>query len=352
MSTTLTPARQGIPLRPDRDAAARDWVRSFTRASTARVMSVVRRTRAELILQESWPDDSRAEMILRSAVEPLKVGDYPGGTAAKIMLLASDSTLSEIMDIAVKVDLTGLSQFSFPLPTDFSEAVFVEEGMPIPAAKGAFEGLPIGPIKKVALIAPLTNELENLSAPVASVVISHLLRVSVSDGGAKVLLSANPATAAAPAGLLYNVAPLAAGGSISEDLSALIEAISAAGIDTRSVAFICAPKQALTLQMQPWPNFKHKIIEARTLASGTVIAIAADGFVVAGEGTPVVDASKQAVLHIANPAEMISTAGSPNAVAVPTVSTFQTDSFALRCIARMTWSAAPGAVAWIENVMW
>ena len=106
--------------------------------------------------------------------------------------------------------------------------------MPIPAAKGAFEGLPIGPIKKVALIAPLTNELENLSAPVASVVISHLLRVSVSDGGAKVLLSANPATAAAPASLLYNVAPLAAGGSISEDLSALIEAISAAGIDTRS----------------------------------------------------------------------------------------------------------------------
>lgn len=204
----------------------------------------------------------------------------------------------------------------------------------------------------MALIAPLTNELENLSAPVASVVISRLLKVSVSDGGSKVLLSANPATAAAPAGLLHNVAPLAAAASISEDLGALIEAISAAGIDTRTVAFICAPKQALTLQMQAWPNFKHGIIEARTLASGTVIAIAADGFAVAGEGTPVVDACKSAVLHVADPAEMISTVGSPNAVAVPSVSMFQTDCLVLRCVARITWAAAPGAVAWVENAAW
>ncbi|WP_354099347.1 hypothetical protein [Bradyrhizobium sp. S3.9.2] len=322
-------------------AAAREWRRSFVNDATIKTLARMRKTSA---------DEIRLE--LRSAVEPMKAADFSGDTVAALMTLAPDSALTEILDLAVKIDLTGVSQFSFPLPGSFSNAVFVEEGFPIPVGQGAFEGLLIGPIKKVALISALSNELENYSAPIASVVISHVIKIAVGDGGAKVLLSADPATAAAPAGLLNGVASIPAGASISDDLGALIGAIAAAGIDTKNVAFIAAPEQALALQTQPWPNFKHRVIEAKTLTAGTVIAIAPDGFVVAGEGVPVIETSKSAVLHMADPAEQIAMPGAPATIAAPVVSMFQTDSFALKCIARLTWSVAPGAVAWIENAAW
>jgi hypothetical protein len=331
---------------PSRAALAAEWRNSFVRDATITVLARMRKTTA---------DEIRLE--LRAPVSPMKAADYPGGTVAQLMILAPDSALSEILDLAIKVDLTGVSQFSFPRPSIFTEAHFVEEGAPIPAATGVFQNLLIGPVRKVALLAPLTNELENLSAPTASVVISNLLRVSVSDGGVKVLLSADAATEAAPAGILNGVTPLVpttGGGTaaMSADLAALIGAISDAGIDTRSVAFVAAPKQALALTMQPWPNFKHPVIEAKTLANGTVIAIAPDGFVVAGEGVPVIEVGKHTALHMADPASPISTPGAPATVAAPVVSMFQTDSFSLKCIARMTWAAAPGSVAVVNSVTW
>jgi hypothetical protein len=153
-------------------------------------------------------------------------------------------------------------------------------------------------------------------------------------------------TPAAPAGLLAGVPPLVAGTSIAADLQALIGAISAAGIDTRSIAFIAAPAQAAALSMQPWPNFDHKVIEVSTLAPGTVIAVAADGFVVAGEGVPDVRISKHGVFHMSDTPTDIGTGAG---VAAPAVSMYQTNSFAPRCIADITWAVAPGAIAWVSG---
>ncbi|WP_409191039.1 hypothetical protein [Bradyrhizobium sp. RDM4] len=328
-----------IPLRPDRDAAAREWRRSFVDDATVNVLARMRKTSA---------DEVRLE--LRSPVTPARVGDFPGKTVTLVMILAQDTALSEILDQATKVDLTGVAQLNLSVPTNFSQAMFIEEGFPIPLARGAFSGLLIDMIRKLALIAPITNELENYSAPTASVVIGQLLRISVGNGGAKVLLSADPATAAAPAGLLHGIAPLPAGASPADDINALIGAISAAGINTRSIFFVAAPEQASALSMQPWPNFKRKVIEANVLAPGTIIAIAADGFVVGGNGVPVVDVSKSATLHMSDtPAQIVAADGT---VASPAVSMFQTDSFALRCVCRLTWAAAPGAVAWIDGATW
>jgi hypothetical protein len=107
----------------------------------------------------------------------------------------------------------------------------------------------------------------------------------------------------------------------------------------------------MAIKLAAGPLFNHRVISA-PIAAGTVIAIAADGLAVAGDGIPVVDASRSAVLHMADPAEQIATPGAPNAVAAPVVSMFQTDSFALRCIARATWSAAPGSVAVVSGTAW
>jgi hypothetical protein len=331
--------RVGIPLRPDRNAVAADWRRSFVNDATVRTLAFLRKTSA---------DEVRLE--LRSPSVPIKVGDYPGSSVTAVMILAQDTALAEILDLAIKVDLKGVAQLRLSSPTNFSQSVFVEEGFPIPAASGVLDSVLIDMVKKLAMIVPLTNEMESYSAPTASVIISRLLKIAVGNGGAKVLLSADPATAAAPAGILNGIAPIAAGASASVDIKALLAAISAANISTRSVALIVASDLFATFETKPWPNFKRKVIEANVLAPGTIIAIAADGFAVGGEGTPAVDVGKSATLHMSDtPAQLVAADGT---VASPAVSMFATDSFALRCVCRLTWAVAAGSVAWIQNATW
>ncbi len=352
MSTALAPARQGIPFRPDPSAKARAWRESFIRAATARVLSRIQKTSVEAVLRDAaWQHDNLTGLILRAPVEPLKQADLPGDAVAALMLLAPSSAAAKLFDLAVKVDLSGISSFSFPLPSNFTEAKFVIEGEPISIGQGTFEGMPLGPVRKVALIGALSNELENASAGTASTIISHVLKVAVGNGLAKVLFSDDAASEAAPAGLLHGVAAIPAGSSMSADLSALVGAISAAGLDAESVVFIAAAEQAMAIRLAAGPKFGYFVIGAN-IAPGTVIAVCVDGLAVAGDGVPSVDASKSAVLHMADPASDIGTAGPPGVVAGPAVSLFQTDSFGLKCVARLTWSAAPGSVAVVTGATW
>jgi hypothetical protein len=337
---------RGIPLRPDQTAVAREWRSSFIRSATISVLSRLRKTDASEIEREL----REFERETRGAVSPITVGSYPGSSVTQVMILAQDTALAEILDLAIKVDLKGVEQLRLSSPTNFLQAVFIEEGFPIPAASGILGSVLIDAVKKLAMIAPLTNEMENYSAPVASVIISRLIKIAVGNGGAKVLLSADPATAAAPAGILNGIAPIAAGASPSEDIKALLSDISAANISTRSVFFVVAPDLAASLETQNWPLFKRRVIEANMLAPGTIIAICADGFAVGGEGAPVVDVGKSATLHMADPAAQLVAAD--GTVASPAVSMFAVDSFALRAVCRLTWAVAPGSVAWIQNAVW
>jgi hypothetical protein len=152
MSTALVPARQGIPLRPDRDAAARDWVRSFNRYATAAVLGEMRKTAADAILRETWPDDSRAGLMLRSPVEVLKQSAIPGNAVIQLMRLAPRSSVAQFAELVTKVDLSGVAAFSVPLPTNFAVARFIAEGAEIPAVMGSFSGMAVGPVRKLALI--------------------------------------------------------------------------------------------------------------------------------------------------------------------------------------------------------
>ncbi|MBR0787389.1 hypothetical protein [Bradyrhizobium iriomotense] len=342
-----------IPLRPDHSAVAREWHRSFIRAATARVLSRVQKTSVEAVLRDAgWQHDNLTGLILRAPVEPLKQADLPGDSVAALMLLAPQSAAAKLFDLAVKVDLAGISSFSFPLPSNFTDAKFVIEGEPISVGQGTFEGMPLGPVRKVALIGALSSELENASAGTASTIISHVLKIAVGNGLAKVLFSDDAESEAAPAGLLHDVPALLAGTSMAEDLSALVGSISAAGLDAESVVFIAAAEQAMAIRLAAGPKFNYRVIGAN-IEAGTIIAVCVDGLAVAGDGVPTVDVSKSAVLHMAaDPASDIGTAGAPGVVAAPSVSLFQTDSSALRCVSRICWSAAPGAVAVVTGATW
>jgi hypothetical protein len=328
----------GIPLRPDREGLAREWKHDFIRSATVSVLSRVRKT-----------DPREVELEIRAPVSPLKASDFGGGSVVKIILLAPKSAASQLFTLATVVDLRGIDTLSFPSPTNFADASFVAEGQPIALRQGTFAGFTIGPVRKLALLSALSGELETATGGVATTIIGHTLETAVGRGLDKVLLSPDAADADSPAGLLHNVTPITGSASMAKDLSALIAAIAAAGIDTASVVFICAPPQAMSLSLTAGPHFSHRIIEAASLANGTVVAIATSALIVAGEGTPVIDTSKQATLHFSDPASQIATTGT---IATPTVSTFQSDLLALRCIARLTWATAPGAVSELTGATW
>jgi hypothetical protein len=344
------------PSRSERDA---DWKRGFIRAATGIVLSKIRKDAGspEQLVRANWPmDRTAAELIVRAPVRPAEVGDYPGGTVAKLMLLAPRSLAAQLLPQAMTVDLKGVTQFSFPLPTIYNAAQFVAEGVPIAVRQGNFTGMMIGPVKKIALIAGLSNELESASGNIAETIIGYTLDVAVGRGLDTVLLSANAATADAPSGLLNGITPLVptAGAGVAamvSDLKNLIGAIAANNIDTSSVVFIAAAVEAMAIKLQAGPHFDYPVLASNVLPVGTVIALVTGALVIAGDGAiPQIDTSKQATLHFAEPASpIVSTSG---VVAAPTQSTFQDDTLALRCIARITWSAAPGSVAVVNSVTW
>ncbi|MEI9922587.1 MAG: hypothetical protein WDN50_02470 [Bradyrhizobium sp.] len=140
---------------------------------------------------------------------------------------------------------------------------------------------------------------------------------------------------------------------MATDLTAAVAQIAAAGIDASSVVFITSAAQALSIALNSGPHFVTRVIGSNAVPDNVVIAVATAGLLIAGDGAdPVIDISKQALLHFAEPASAISTAGSPNVVSAPVLSTFQIDLIALKCIARLCWSVAPGSVAVVEDVSW
>ena len=133
------PARQGVPLRPDYLAARRELRRSYGRAATAAALGQIQKTSAQGILRSEWPNDDRAAQIIRSAIEPLKAADFPGSTVVALLALAPKAASVKLLDLAAaKVDLEGVDELTFPSPTSFTAAQFVEEGQPIAVAWARF----------------------------------------------------------------------------------------------------------------------------------------------------------------------------------------------------------------------
>jgi hypothetical protein len=330
---------------------AADHRRSFTRYATATVLAELQKTSADAILRENWGDDHRAGMILRAPSEPLKQSAFPGDSVVKLMDLAPASAIAEFSTLVTKIDLTGVTSFSLPMAASLAAAKFIAEGAPIPVVKGSFSGTPVGPIRKLALISALSNELETATAGLASIAIGRTLENAIGVGGAQVMFSANAEVVdVAPAGLMHGVAPIAGSADPAKDIKALIGAIAAAGISTKSVVILAASAQALSFSFLNWPKFSYRVIEVPTLAANTVVAVATDAVVMAGEGVPRIETRKQTSLHMSDTPAQIVPAGGP--MSAPVESQFQTDTFALRCIARLTWAVAPGAIAWTSTATW
>jgi hypothetical protein len=227
---------------------------------------------------------------------------------------------------------------------------FIIEGGPIPVAAFVFGSTTLAG-KKAASIVAVSDEM--LLGPTNDVeqalrtILGESLGLTI-DG---ILLGSGAASASAPAGLLNGVTPLTAtagGGSTAllGDVKKLIAAIAPA-IKPVLIANSVQTASIGVLAQAPLP-----IITAPTLPADQVIAVDAAAFASA-TGVPSFRASQNVTLHTDTVPSALSAVGSPNTVAAPMRSAFQSDVTALRSVLPLDWGLRrAGAVAVINGTTW
>jgi hypothetical protein len=204
------------------------------------------------------------------------------------------------------------------------------------------------------VLSAFSEELENASPQSVAAVIGRVLSDATNKSIDAIAFDANAGTAIRPPGLLFGVTPTAAAAAgatlqetILKDLSNLIGAIAATGIDPNDTVVIAGAREASLIQNLT----EFDALMSLAVPAKTIIAFAPSGVASGYQGPPEIDTSKEAVLHFegASPGEIVS---SPGVSAAPSKSIFQSCLIAVRVRAEAAWAAAPGAVQFAQNVNW
>lgn len=305
----------------------------------------------------------RGEAILRAAVSPTTLGTGAPLSAGRSVI---DAFLRSLAPMSAAAQLftnpIGLSPgYTAVLPSaELGKApTFVGEGQPIPVTGANLSSVVLGPPNKLPIIVAVSGELVRHSAIDAEGVIEQTVRAAGATALDTAVFSDVAASAIRPAGLFAGLTPVtAASGSgqsaMLKDVQALIAGISAAGGGVSTV-LAANPVQVVALNALAANGVGFPVLSAPTLPLGTVAAVEALG--VASAFAPdmeEISVSTQATIHFedTNPAP-ISTAGTPNVVAAPVRSAFQTDSLIIRMILRCAWARrSTGLVQVVNGVNW
>lgn len=268
-------------------------------------------------------------------------------------VLAPGSVLSQLGMRGLRVDLPNSGRLRIPtsLTTD-PPPVFIGEGQPIPARRGWLSSVALS-AKKASLLSVYTNELLKRSVPTVEAVVSRMLAQDVARGIDKQLLSANPATADGPAGILVGAIEVVAASvpddpqaSMILDVGGLVGALANPAAATNPV-LIGHPTQ--TTRYALYGGDGPPMIASEFIPEGMVVAVDASDFVVGYDSTSFrADVSDESLIHESDAAEPIVDS---SVIASPVRSLYQTDCAGLRLIEGLDWAlTSPAAV--ITDVAW
>ena len=258
-------------------------------------------------------------------------------------------------------------------PTPNIAGAFVLQGNPIPVKQGIFSAVTLTP-KKMGVISTFTREIAEHSTPAVEGLIRDAMTEDTSVSLDTILLDATAATTTRPAGIRngVSVTTATAGGGFAAlvgDIKALVGAlITGTNGNLRSPTWIMNPIQAIAIALTqnaggdfPFASEingnrlqGYPVIISSTVTAGMVILVDAADFVSVEGDSPRFDISDQATLHMEDTTPLaIGTAGSPNTVAAPTRSLWQTDTIGLRMLMDVNWALRrTGVVAWTQAVTW
>lgn len=331
------------------------------------------------VLEERYRDHEATNAYVRAAVDPAKT--TVSGWASELIVTDTIDFLESLTDLSFYPRIAALGfnlQFgqgrgAIKVPARSSSpsisGSFVAEGSPIPVRRVGLTSATLSP-HKMGVISYFTREMAKYSTPQIEGLLRQYIREDTADTVDTLLTDATVGSTTRPAGLLYGISALAA--STAGGWRAMLEDIDtlAAPFDTakagRNLVLLMNKRESRKLALVPGPDdqigsMRQVLTEAgitpigsTNITAGRLIMIDAADFATAADDQPEFDVSEQAVIHAedTSPAQ-ISTAGSPNTVAAPVVSMFQTASIALRMLMDITWAMRrTGMVQWIDGADW
>jgi HK97 family phage major capsid protein len=352
------------------------------RAAALSLRAFATQTPIERLIKDNYGGDEATLIVTKAAVNPAMT-TVPGyaqelvqtGFGAFMDRLIANSIYAPLADSGTRYDLgrNGTLKIPYRAATPQASGAWVGEGSPKPVKRIGLSTVTLTP-HKVACITTYTEEMANSSVPA----IEGILRKAMADDTQAsldgFLIDAVAESATRPAGLLVGVTPITAAATgttlekIVADISALIAPMEAAGGGGK-IVLIMNPAQARKLGMVQTTTGDFafgsaseaaakfgvvRIISSTTVPAGRVIAVDADWFATATGDAPRFAVSNEATLHEEDTTPLaLGVAGSPNTVAAPMRSLFQTDSIAIRLSLFVTWAMVrTGMVQTIAAVGW
>lgn len=331
------------------------------------------------ILEERYRDHEATNVFVRAAVDPAKT--TVNGWAAELVQTETVAFLETLRDISFYPRLAALGanlQFgpnrgAIKIPSRTQSpsisGSFVGEGNPIPVRRFGLTSTTLTP-NKMGVISYFTKEMASYSTPQIEGMLRQEIRDDTADTIDTLLIDATAGSAVRPAGLLYGVSslpPSTAGGwaAIAEDIDTLATPFDNAKAG-RQLVLLMNKREARKLSFVPGPDGKlgaarQVLVDAGitpiasvNVPAGRLVLIDAADFATSADDQPEFDVSEQAVFHAEDTSpQQISAAGTPNTVAAPVVSMFQTASIALRMLMDITWAMRrAGMVQWIDGADW
>jgi len=317
---------------------------------------------ADDIARTLW-GDGVSDVIAKAASQPaMTTGTWgtslaTAGVADFVSSLVPFSAAARLFDVAPRASLAGVNTVSIPYRSGAIAAAdvpWIAQGSPVPFAQFTLTSVTLGPTHKLGIGVALTRETAESSSGEA--VLTTMLKENAALSLDASLFSNTAGTTDRPAGILAGItattAAAAGADAMGNDLANLANVIAD---DGAGLAYVAHPAQANAIRLRLGGYFPSDIPVWPTLgvAEGVIIALDPAAIVSAFDTVPEISASKEALIHMDTAPSQIGTAGSPNVVAAPTRSLFQTDCIAVRLILKAAWVLrAPGAVAWIQNVNW
>ena len=338
-------------LPPTNDTEQRSW----HRAIAAHVLAGKTEDPSK-IAKAAWPDDARAQLILRAGVTQTTTADFPTfDPVAAYRSLAPSSAALALFQLGMALDLTGATTIRIPGVAKDVPYVFVEEGKPAPSVKFNFDtDTVLGPVRKILLLSAVTEELEYSNPNNASAVIGRVLSDVANRGIDAVAFGSAAADVAQPAGLLHGVTPITAAAAgpdaMTQDLGALVGTIGAAGIDPSNTVFVAGPRQAMIMKAKVGSKFDHQVLMTLGLPAKTVAAFAPAGVASGYQSAPVIETSKHPAWHLEDTTPLDISDGAT--VAAPVKSAFQAALISIKVRANCAWAVTAGAAQVVEDVNW
>jgi HK97 family phage prohead protease len=355
----------------------------IVRVCAIRILSHITHRHPEDLLREMYGNDEQTGMVLKTASGPALTTQ--AGWAAELVQTATADFVDTLKPDRIYPSLSaGGLRFTFgrngviKIPARAASPTlagdWILEGAPIPVKQMGFTSVTLTP-KKLAVISTFTREIAAHSTPA----IEGIIREAMSDDTAFVidtaLVSSAAATTAKPAGLLNGVSALTPSAltnpaqAMVADVGALINAITAVN-GGRQLYLLVNPAQGFNMGLvqtttgdflfgstqEASNKLGVTIVRSTVVPAKTVICVDAADFVSVTGDVPEYEVSDQATLHMEDNVLNvlpISSVGTPNTVAAPVRSLWQTASIGVRFLLDMNWAMRrTGMVSWTQNVLW